>query len=540
MLLDISRARSGETIASGRGAVVLGTLCAVPTALWLLDETFDDRFAGTYAALNGLAVLLAYTGTTAFGLNLVLGARLHVVDRLFGGLDRVYRAHRLTGEAAFTFLLAHVVLVVASRATVSREAAVDLLGPGAGLAVFAGVLAFSAMTVSMLLTVFARLGHEVFVYVQRSFGVVFLAGTYHALTVDSSEGSTVLRVYLVVVATAGIAAFAYRSVLGSVLVRRRPYRVVSVNRLDEHVIEIVMEPRGRPLSYEPGQFLFVNFRSLALVDELRPFELSAQRQILAIRPGEIATQFHPFSITSSPDESMLRITVKALGDYTSALRLLEPGAEAVVEGPFGSFSHRRVPSRRQAWAAGGIGVTPFLSMARSLAADDPTQVTFYYCVEREEEAHFLAELRAIESSRSGFRVVLVARDRHGLLTGARLALEHRDLPGTDVLVCGPPAMIESLRTQLEAEGLPRDRFHAEEFSFARLGGEGSPQTAHRPGGRMRSQRTSDARLIVALGMLALAALVFAAGLAIGGSIAADSPAPPVTESVDQDATGSGR
>ena len=64
-----------------------------------------------------------------------------------------------------------------------------------------------------------------------------------------------------------------------------------------------------------------------------------ERQVFSVRAGEIGNQFHPFSITSSPGEPRLRITVKAVGDYTRALRRLEPGADAVVEGPYGSFSH---------------------------------------------------------------------------------------------------------------------------------------------------------------------------------------------------------
>src|SRR5919106_614867 len=226
-----------------RGALVVGVLCALPLALWAGSVSLDSRFDGRYAALTSLATLAAYAGTAAFALNLVLGARLRPVETLFGGLERMYDVHRLNGQIAFTLLLGHVVLILAGRATISSDAALDLLGPGSGLTVFAGVLAFSALTVSIVLTLFVRLGHEVFVYVQRSFGLIFLAATYHVFTTSGArDDSTALNVYLAVLATAGIAAFVYRSLLGNVLVRRRRYRVVAVNRLDELVTEIVMEP----------------------------------------------------------------------------------------------------------------------------------------------------------------------------------------------------------------------------------------------------------------------------------------------------------
>ena len=138
--------------------------------------------------------------------------------------------------------------------------------------------------------------------------------------------------------------------------------------------------------------------------------------MFSIRAGEIGNQFHPFSITSAPGERTLRITVKAIGDYTSVLRRLEEGAEAIVEGPFGSFSNLGLAQPRQIWAAGGIGVTPFLSMARSLGDGDGPPVHFYYCVERPEEAHFLDEFRAIAARRDDFEVTVVSRDRDGFLT----------------------------------------------------------------------------------------------------------------------------
>ena len=475
------------------GPFVLTFLYLVPLVLWAATAPLETRFAGRFQTLTSIALLLAYAGVSAFALNLVLGARLRAVEALFGGLDRMYRAHRLNGEFAFALLLGHVVLILVSRATISTQTALDLLLPGAGWTVFAGVLAFSGMTVAIVVTLFARVNHELFVYVQRAFGVVFLGATYHVFTSSGPRSdSQALNLYLAALATLGIAAFVYRSVLGSLLVRRRRYRVVAVNRLDDNVTEFALEPLGDPLGFAPGQFVFVCFHSPALDRQFGPL---------------LRNQFHPFSITSAPVERTLRITVKAVGDYTRAMRLLEPGAEAVVEGPYGSFGTER-DNERQLWIAGGIGVTPFLSMARSLNGAGPV-VDFYYCVEREPEAHFLDELRTIARQREGFRVVLVPRDEQGLLTGERVAGESGRLAATDVLVCGPPAMIDSLRPQLEEVGVASERFHAEEFGFAKIG---RPRTVEElPPGALRS----DPKLLASLAAIAFAGPALALALLIG-------------------------
>ena len=281
--------------------------------------------------------------------------------------------------------------------------------------------------------------------------------------------------------------------LGSVLVRRRKYRVAAVNRIDEFVTEVVMEPRDRPLTYTPGQFLFVNFRE-PFSEQFPPF---------------LRNQFHPFSITSAPDEPRLRITVKAVGEYTRALRTLEPGTAAVAEGPYGSFSSRHLPNDRQVWVAGGIGVTPFLSMARSLNGDAPA-VDFYYCVEHEPEAHFLDEIHSIARQRENFRVAVVPRDREGFLTAERFAAENEDLTSVDVLICGPPAMIESLRSQLDAYGLPGSQIHAEEFSFAKIG-----RPAAAPDDVPPSALAADRKLLASLAAVAFAAPALAINVVIG-------------------------
>jgi predicted ferric reductase len=475
-----------------RGPLLLVSLCATPLVLWAFTQPLDVRFQGRYLTLTSIAVLLALAGTSAFAVNLVLGARLRPVEALFGGLERMYKAHRLNGQIAFLLLLGHVVLILASRATISTSTALDLLRPSAGWTVFTGVLAFAGMLVAIVLTLFVRLGHELFVYVQRSFGIVFLGATYHVFTTEGARAaSQALNLYMATLATLGVAAFVYRSVLGSLLVRRRKYRVAAVNRLDEFVTEVVMEPRDRPLTYEPGQFVFVNFRE-PFSEQFPPF---------------LRNQFHPFSITSAPNEPRLRITVKAVGDYTRALRALEPATAAVVEGPYGSFSSSHL--ERQIWIAGGIGVTPFLSMARSLNGDPPA-VDFYYCVEHEPEAHFLDEIRSIARERDNFRVAVVPRDREGFLTAERLAAENEDLASADVLVCGPPAMIESLRSQLNAHGLPRSQIHAEEFNFAKVGRPAPEQDEISP-----SALAADPKLLASLAAVAFAGPALAIAVLVG-------------------------
>jgi predicted ferric reductase len=450
-----------------RGVVALTAVCAIPALLWFTAAPLGPRFGDARTSLTSLAILAGLLGIVAFSMNLVLGARLKFVEGLFGGLDRMYFVHRTNGRVAYLLLVAHFILILIGRASTSLAAAVDLITPVAGVTVMLGLIALLVMTVLIVMTLYVRLNHEVFVYVQRSFGVVFILGALHAFRTPGIKAiSRPLTYYLLAVAIAGIAAWLYRSLLGEALIRRLDYHVKSVNKLDQSVTEIVMSPVDEGLSFIPGQFVFLEFRSDAIRRVFHAFSVEPEGQtaLISFRSGAVSKQAHPFSITSAPHERELRVSVKSLGDFTRALRSLEPGALVRVEGPFGRFCSSLIPNRKQVWVAGGIGVTPFLSMARAL--DDPElEVDFFYGMERGDEGYFLEELYEIADRHKKLKVIPITRDKLGFITSDDIAGVTRPLHDKDILICGPPPMIDGLNRQFLEKGLSPQQIHFEKFGF---------------------------------------------------------------------------
>lgn len=454
-----------RTPVATRGVLTLAALYAAPVALWLASVPLDERFSDASRALTTAGVACGLAGATAYAANLLLGARLRSVTAFFGGLERMYALHRRNGRVAFVLVASHVLLVVGGRAATSASSALGLFTPSAGWTVWAGIVAFAGMAVALALTLYARLGHEVFVYVQRSFGVFFAVAAYHVFTTPGAKStSRALTIFLAVVAAAALAAWGHRSVLGNLLVRRRDYRVSSVRELDPSVVEIAMTPQDGPLRFTPGQFVFVTFYSDEFDARFHPVSVASQGStaLVTLRPGDARDQYHPFSITSAPGDEHLGIAVKAVGDFTAALHYLRAGAWARIEGPYGDFSHTKVPNRRQVWVAGGIGITPFLSMARSL--DGSYDVDLYYGAKTRAEAYFLDDLTELAERIGGLRVIPAPEDEVGFVTADWI--ERDSGLDADVLICGPPAMIESLRAQLTAKGVPESRIHFERFGFA--------------------------------------------------------------------------
>lgn len=418
-------------------AVVLPGLPVV--LLWLIQDARGGA-GDTAAALRTLGLLAGLLGYVAFASTIVLGARIPAVERMFGALDRLYRFHRALGTAVAALLVAHLVLMVGSLAIVSGDAALTPFRPDAGWRVFAGVLAAAALAVVLTLSVVPRLRHERFVQVHRLLGLVFGVAALHALRVPAFAAEHPwLRGYLGIVTAAGVGAWIYRSGLGRSLVRRHYYRVAHVEPVHPLVNEVTLRPLEEPMAFSPGQLVFIGIDDEAVTREL-----------------------HPFSITSAPGEQDLRLVVKAIGDYTTGLRDVAPGAWAMVEGPYGGFWHEGARFHRQIWIAGGIGVTPFLSIARSF---DPTdhQVDFYYATEDAESALFLDELFAIADQHPELRVVPFRADSLGFLTAADVQAASGDLTRAHIFMCGPPPMIAALATQFGDLGVPRDHLHFEDF-----------------------------------------------------------------------------
>jgi predicted ferric reductase len=423
-----------------RGWMALAVLCLAPVPLWALAHPLAERFATPAGALKSSANIAALVGTAALAVTLVLGSRVSAVERLFGGLDRMYRAHRSLGLVAVSLVVLHALLLVLSRTVFSGVSSWALFTPAAGWRIFVGVVALAGLLAGLALALFARMRHETFIRVHKSLGIVFLLASVHVFVVSGTKASSrPLTVYLGLLTVLALVAFARRSLFGRLLVRRHRYRVERVNRLAEDAVEIVLTRDGDSLRFQPGQFVFARF-------------------------AELGGEAHPFSITSAPHEPAVRLVVKALGDYTRALMALPPGDAAELEGPYGALSHLAFASSRQVWIAGGIGITPFLSMARSLDGTGH-EVDLYYCTEAADQAYFLEELFLVADRNPRVRVIPIRKVDLGRLSADDIEAASRDLTEKDILICGPPVMIRNLTGQFRARGVPRARIHYEDFSF---------------------------------------------------------------------------
>ncbi len=422
------------------GWLVTTIVAITPVLLWLLTQ--PTQWQTNKLVIENLGKLAGLAGLSLFAWNVILSSRLKIFDKLFMGLDNMYRAHHLIGSTAFIFLLIHPILLTTRYLLTSPISAYEFLKPSiAAPFKILGTLTLGTMMILIIITLYINVKHEWFVMTQRLLGAILFLGGIHAIFVGGSDIRDLvwLQIYIIGLLALAAVVYVYRSLFHGNFSKYFDYAVDSMVQKNE-VLEVYLKPKTTAPKFLPGQFAFVKIES-----------------------NGVLGQSHPFTISSSPKQGYLRFSIKCLGDYTAEIVNVKKGQTVKIDAPYGSFSNKVVLNNRQVWVAGGIGVTPFLAMSADL--DGNQRVDMYYSVKDSKEAVYANELQKIANTNKNFRLNIVYTSKDGFLTADGI-FEHSDaLDVAAFLVCGPPSMMKSLRTQLRLKGVANKNIHTEEFSL---------------------------------------------------------------------------
>jgi predicted ferric reductase len=432
------------------GPGTIGVLVAAQAGLWIGAEPAGQSNVSYAGQLFGAeSVLLLSMG-------LVLVSMLPWVEHWFDGIDRAAIWHRRVAIAGVALLAPHVLLSSNRDATALGVplAVIGAIGLVA-LMVWAILPRWRSVVPAVLrgavLAVLDRWpacqvrriagGYDRWRALHRTTGLFVAAGFLHGVLDGTPfDGSPVLRWSYVAVGAVGLGFYVYRELLARFFLSLHDYQVDVVTEIGPDLVEVAMRPIGQPMSFVPGQFAMV---------------------YLEAKDG---WHRHPFTITSAPHEDVVRITVKALGDYTSRLtELVEPGMPAVIGGPHGRFSYRR-GTDDQVWIAGGVGVAPFLSWLRTLDGDLTHDIHFFYSADGEPP--FASEIHEIAERHPTLHAHVIDTGVEGRLTPERvLATTDGDRRRLSVFMCGPRGMLQSFQTQLRLAGIRSRHIHREHFDW---------------------------------------------------------------------------
>src|SRR6478735_6171594 len=299
-------------------------------------------------ALWALLVAAALAAASLLVLTFVLPSRFRP-DTGYLGVVRRLRNHRALALAAVALVVAHVVVVV--------------LRPGPGIALLdlrvapPRVWAATIATVGLVGVVALglsrrrrrpryegwRLVHVLLAH------VVLLATALHVLWLDDLTRFSSARLWFEGLALLLVLAFVHRWVWRPLRSYRNRYVVDEVRHVSPTATTLVLHAAGHAgVEFRPGQFAW-----------------------LKIGTSPFVFEEHPFTIASAATEPWRKeFTIKGIGDFSDLVAGLRPGRSVFLDGPHGSFTLDGLVSDRFVLIAGGVGITPMLSMLRTLAASD--------------------------------------------------------------------------------------------------------------------------------------------------------------------------
>jgi ferredoxin-NADP reductase len=211
------------------------------------------------------------------------------------------------------------------------------------------------------------------------------------------------------------------------------------------------KPEG--FQFKAGQFL-----RFSLID---PPETDAE--------GDART----FSIASAPHEEDLMIATRVRDTaFKRVLKTMPPGSELEVKGPYGKMTLHDDPARQAVCLTGGIGITPFRSIALEAAHTSLAhRIHLFYSNRRPEDAAFLDELGGLEKLNPQFRLIATMTGptpawsgETGYINDEMLARYIDDLKSPVYYVAGPAGLVTAMRKTLSEAEVSEADIRAEEFS----------------------------------------------------------------------------
>lgn len=211
-------------------------------------------------------------------------------------------------------------------------------------------------------------------------------------------------------------------------------------------------------------------------------------KVFSFQPGQYAAiSFHHrgrptparcFSVVSSPSQqSILQFSMRTKGRFTTGLTGLKAGDKVRVRGPFGGFVIDSDRDKDVILLAGGIGITPFMSIIRYASeANLTSNITLVFGCKNQDDVPFSEELINLEKQNPRFRVIFViGRGPTDKFNGQKVAIGRitteiidkvaaNNYPQKSFFICGPALFMKGMTNILKSKHVHGSRIMSEAFS----------------------------------------------------------------------------
>jgi len=430
-------------------------LIALPSIIFL-KESISDGSDLVYS----LSGVFGITSFVLLSFELLLVSRNKLLDKYFG-LDKIYRFHMYIAVVALIFAYIHKLL----KETIYRDSFQTSLGDDA-LIIFEAIAVFSIIfMINKLFFKFQpadylrnffnkkiKLKYEMKVLIHNIMIIGLIVLIVHILLAFSVKSNSLLMFVLLIYSIVPFALYFNRKIINVYFKKKHKYLVSDIVHEADNILTIKFKPmQGEVFNYDPGQFLY-----------------------LRINNSEVPGDEHPFTISSSPSQkNYIAITAKQLGDFTKRLDSVKIGDTAQIGGAYGTFSYlSKEKNDKICFIAGGIGITPFLSMIRHMSVVDKNKdVTLLWGARNISEIICKDELIQLGSNLRSFNFIPVLSDdksysgEQGFIDQNKIEKYIDSLVDYDFYICGPPIMLEIQIKNLKSLGVPNKNIHFERFAI---------------------------------------------------------------------------
>ncbi len=393
--------------------------------------------SGKFAGLIGFLFLsfLIFSGETA-----------RYFDRFFG-INKIILFQRKFSLITCLFVVMHPVFFILANKSFSY------LIPSFTFTPFSiGILSFYLFIIIMVSSVlYKKISYIIWQYLHIIIYVLFFFSLYHAVNIGSDSGQLPIRLLYLIAFVSISVGMIYRTYYKIKQRTQKKFYLKNIKWETKDTYTLTLESK-KNIMFKAGQFFFIRLK----------------------RKGIYAR--HPISASSSPNEENLKFTIKLKGRFTKVASNLNIGEEIIVEGPFGIFTIEdtigRDKNKNLVFIAGGVGITPFLSIIKSPSmSSGKRDITLFYFSKTIYDIIFKSGLDNIREDWLK-KIYVVSEDEpsgnveeKGMINKDLITkyLDKEKIKNSVFYICGPEKMKDCAIKELKELGVKKENIIIEDF-----------------------------------------------------------------------------
>jgi predicted ferric reductase len=411
-------------------------------------ELFSNGWYGIFLALGRLSGLVAVFSAL---IQLILIGRVRWIESLFG-FDKLSHFHHWNGILTFVFILAHPFFITTAYGGFSNISFLSQTNDfifkwDEMISAYIAFFLFVGLVVLSFTLIKSKLKYELWHLTHLGMYVAIALAFGHQVEKGGDfQGNIFFTLYwyfLYIFAFGNLLYF--RFFLPPYLFWKHRFFVDHIVRENDSCVSIFIGGRKmKEFNVQPGQFAIFHFLS-------KGFLLDA----------------HPFSFSTMRTGSLLRVTIKDLGDFTRRVSEIPSHTPVIIDGPHGIFTPLVCKKEKVLFIAGGVGITPILPLIEFFLKKK--NMTLLWGNREWKDIIFKNELDVF--LKDGLRMFhILSNDvtwngERGFIDKEKILRLVPDVREREIYLCGPSPMMKKVSDICREIDVPEGNIHYERFSF---------------------------------------------------------------------------